>query len=198
MTSAPEANPKTHHDVAEINTSRSACPSPHSFANKIARVLWGIAWWSFFRPSPRPLFIWRVLILRLFGAKVDLKSRIDPTARIWAPWNLRIGRDSSIGHHVDLYNVAEVTIGNHATVSQYSYVCAASHDINDPTMRLVSAPINIEDASWVCARAFVGPGVTVGHGAVIGACGVVVKNVAPWQVVAGNPAKTLRQREIQT
>lgn len=182
--------------ASPLDTSRSACPSPHSLQNKIGRLCWGMCWWTLFRPSPRPLFVWRVLLLRLFGAKLSIRSRVDPTARIWAPWNLVMGRDTSIGMHVDVYNVAVIEIGNNATVSQYSYLCSASHDISDPTMALCTAPIRIEDASWVCARAFVGPGVTVHQGAVVGACGVVVKDVPQWTVVAGNPAKELRKREI--
>ncbi|QEF99471.1 Maltose O-acetyltransferase [Stieleria maiorica] len=167
-------------------------------ANKIGRVLWCVCWWLLFRPSPRIMFRWRVLVLRCFGATVTARSRIDPTVRIWAPWNLVVGRDSSIGHHVDVYNVATITIGDHATVSQYSYLCAASHDLADPTMRLVTSPIRIGDAAWVCAKAFVGPGVTVHQGAVVGACGVVTKDVPEWMIVAGNPAREIRKREIQS
>lgn len=182
----------------KLDTSRAACPSSHSTANKVGRVLWAACWWILFRPSPRILFRWRVWLLRMFGASVTPDSRVDPTARIWAPWNLTIGSDSSIGHHADIYNVAPITIGDQATVSQYSYLCAASHDLSDPTMKLTTAPIRIENSAWVCARAFVGPGVTVGQGAVIGACGVVVKDVDDWTIVAGNPAKVIRKREIQT
>lgn len=182
----------------KLDTSRSACPSPHSMRNKIGRFCWGLCWWMLFRPSPRPLFVWRVLILRLFGAELSMRSRIDPTARIWAPWNLVMGRDTSIGFHVDVYNVAPIEIGDNATVSQYSYLCSASHDIADPKMALTTSPILIRDAAWVCARAFIGPGVTVHTGAVVGACSVAVKDVPQWTVVAGNPAKELRKREIIT
>ncbi|KAA5543920.1 putative colanic acid biosynthesis acetyltransferase [Roseiconus nitratireducens] len=180
-----------------MRTSRRECPSPHSTLNKVARVLWGVCWWTLFRPSPRICFRWRALLLRLFGAKVTSKSRVDPTVRIWAPWNLTIGSDSSIGHHVDVYNVAPILIGDRCTVSQYSYLCSASHDIADPTMRLTAAPIRLDASAWICARAFVGPGVHVATGSVVGACGVAVKDVSAWTVVAGNPARFIREREIQ-
>lgn len=179
-----------------LDTSRKGCPSPHSLSNKVGRVLWGVCWWTLFRPTPRPLFAWRNLVLRLFGARVTRSTRVDPTVRIWAPWNLTVGRDSSIGHHVDVYNVAPITMGDQATVSQYSYLCAASHDISDPSMALIASPIRIEDAAWVCAKAFVGPGVTVGPGAVVGACGVVVKDVPPGEIVVGNPARTVGVRSL--
>ena len=94
--------------------------------------------------------------------------------------------------------VAPITIGDQATISQYSYLCSASHDLSDPTMKLTRSPIRIESESWVCAKAFVGPGVTVHRGAVVGACAVVVKDVPSWTIVAGNPAKEIRRREIST
>lgn len=181
---------------SQLDTSRSACPSPHGFRNKVGRVLWGICWWTLFRPSPRPLFRYRVVLLRLFGADVTSTTRIDPTARIWAPWNLAAGTETSVGHHADIYNVARIELGKSVTVSQYSYLCAASHDLTDPNMVLTSAPIVIENDAWVCARAFLGPGVTLGSGAVVGACGVVVKDVDPWTIVAGNPVKVIRKREL--
>ena len=185
------------NEPTSLDTSREACPSPHSLGNKIGRVLWGIAWWGVFRISPRPLFKWRVFVLKCFRADVDWNSRIDPNVRIWAPWNLVIGKDASMGHHVDCYNVAKITIGDQATVSQYSFLCSASHDITDPAMTLTSSPITIESNAWVCAKVFVGPGITIHEGAVAGACAVVTKDVNAWSVVAGNPAKVIRQRAIR-
>jgi putative colanic acid biosynthesis acetyltransferase WcaF len=104
---------------------------------------------------------------------------------------------SCLSYHVDCYSVEKVRIGAHATVSQYSYLCAATHDITDPGMRLVAAPINIGRGAWVAASAFVGPGVTIGDGAVAAARAVVVKDVQPWEIVGGNPAQVLKKREIQ-
>ena len=179
-----------------LDTSREGCPSPHSLSNKIGRVAWAIVNICLFRPSPRLLFKWRVLLLKGFGAEADWSCRIDPTARIWAPWNLSIGRDASIGHHADCYNVARITIGPQATISQYAFLCSASHDTSDSKMRLTFAPIRVESDAWVCGRAFVGPGTCIGQGAVVGACGVVLKDVAAWEIVAGNPARTIRKREI--
>lgn len=181
----------------KVNVDSNACPSPHSLANKLGRVAWGIVWLCLFRTSPRIVFGWRRFLLRLFGAKVGRNARISPSARIWAPWNLTIGDEGAIAHDVDCYCVAPIRIGHHATVSQYAFLCAATHDIADPHMRLISGPIEINDQAWVCAKAFVGPGITVGEGAVVGAAAVVTKDVPPWQVVAGNPARYLRERTIQ-
>ena len=135
-------------------------------------------------------------MLRCFGARVGKGVKVMPSVRIWAPWNLVLEEESTFGHHVDCYCVDTVRIGAHATVSQYSYLCTATHDVSDPNMKLVTKPITIEDQAWVCADVFVGPGVTIGEGAVAGARSVVVGDVEEWTIVAGNPAEPIRQREI--
>lgn len=107
-----------------------------------------------------------------------------------------MGAASSLAPRVDCYCVAAVTIGSHVTVSQDACLCTASHDVRDLEMRLTTAPITIDDNAWVCARAFVGPGVTIGEGAVIGACAVAMKDVAPWLIVAGNPSICIGTRIV--
>jgi putative colanic acid biosynthesis acetyltransferase WcaF len=123
-------------------------------------------------------------------------TAVYPSARIWAPWNLEMETGSAIGDAVDCYNVDSIALEAGAIVSQYAFLCTASHDITDPGRRLVTAPIRLGRLSWVCAGAFVHPGVTIGEGAVVAARSVVVKDVAPWAVVGGNPAKFLKTREL--
>jgi putative colanic acid biosynthesis acetyltransferase WcaF len=106
-----------------------------------------------------------------------------------------MGDYSCLSHDVDCYCVAPIKIGAHATVSQYSYLCAASHDCGDPLMPLITAPISIGQGAWVAADVFIGPGVVVGEGAVVGARSSVFKDVEAWTVVVGNPAKFLKRRE---
>lgn len=171
--------------------------SEHGLGNKAGRVLWGIVWLMFFRPSPRPMHQWRCLLLRLFGAKIGPVVRIYPSARIWAPWNLQLDANACIGDDVDCYSVDRIHLCESATVSQYSYLCSASHDYTDRSMPLVTAPITIGAGSWVCADVFVGPGVTIGEGAVVGARSSVYKDVEPWAVVAGNPARFIKRREMK-
>ncbi len=107
-----------------------------------------------------------------------------------------MGDHSSLSFYVDCYSVDKVRIGAHAVVSQYSFLCTASHDISDPHLRLVTSPIAIREGAWVCADAFVAPGVTVGEGAVVAARAVVTKDVEPWAVVGGNPAMFIRRRVL--
>ena len=180
----------------QIHVSKADCPSPHSIANKVARVVWGTVWCVCFRPSPRILFGWRRFLLRIFGARIGRNARISPSVIVWAPWNLVVGDEVAIAHNVDCYCVDKLTIGDKATVSQYSILCTATHDICSPNMQLISSPIVLEAQCWVCAAAFVGPGVTIHEGAVLGAMSVTTKNIDAWTVNAGNPARMLRRRQI--
>ena len=181
----------------KIATDRNSCRSVHSLKTNLGRLIWGVVWTIAFRPTPRLLFGWRRFVLRIFGAKLGENARVDPSVRIWAPWNLSMGKESCLGADVDCYNVDQIRIGDHGTVSQYSLLCSASHDVSSPNMQLITAPIVIENQAWVCAKAFISPGATVGEGSVVGACSVVTKDVPDWTIVAGNPAKFIRVREIQ-
>ena len=181
-----------------IRVSRKDCPSPHNTANKLGRVLWAIAWCVLFRPSPMIMLGWRRMLLRFFGARIGKGAKIMPSTKIWAPWNLTMGEEACLSHDVDCYCVAAVTIGAHATVSQYSFLCTATHDVQDPHMRLVTAPIVIGDGAWVAADVFVAPGITIEEGAVVGVRSNVFMNLEPWKIYAGTPARFIRDREIKS
>jgi putative colanic acid biosynthesis acetyltransferase WcaF len=197
MTQSGESSTLTEADALRVAVGKADCPSPHSLSNKVGRVLWAVAWLILFRPSPRILFGWRRWILRLFGAEIGANARISPSARIWAPWNLAVGEEAAVSHDVDLYCVARITIGSHATVSQYAMLCTASHDITDPHMRLTMSPIVIGDQAWVCARAFVSPGIEIGMGGVAGAAAVVTHDIPAWAVAVGNPARVIKTRVLK-
>ena len=169
--------------------------NPHPLANRIMRILWRAVWWLAYRPSPIISHAWRSFLLRLFGAKIGTGAHPYPSVKIWAPWNLEMGAHSGLGPDVDCYCVDRVVIGAWATVSQYSYLCTATHEYRDPTMPLVTAPIVIGERAWVAADAYIGPGVTIGEGAVVGARSSVYRDVEAWTVVGGNPAKLIGRRE---
>lgn len=170
-------------------------PSPHSLKNRIGRALWGVVWLLLFRPSPRFFMGWRRWLLRCFGAQLAAGAVIHPSVRVWAPWNLRMGRSATLSWDVDCYCVAPVTLEDYAIVSQYSYLCTASHDFNHPQRPVISAPITIGTRAWVCADVFVGPGVSIGEGTVVGARSSVFRNLPAWCVAAGSPAKAIRERK---
>lgn len=185
------------HLEQAVRVGLNECPSQHSTLNKIGRVLWGVVWCMLFRPSPKPMLGWRRFLLRLFGASVGKGVKVMPSARVWAPWNLVMGEQACLSHHVDCYCVAPVTIEAHATVSQYSFLCTATHDPEDPHMRLLTAAIVVGQGAWVCADVFVAPGVTIGPGAVIGARSSVFKDMPAWQVCMGCPCEPSRPRVLR-
>lgn len=172
-------------------------PIAQALRNKCGRLLWQTVWLSLYRPSPRPLHGWRRFLLRLFGADVRRGAHPYPSARIWAPWNLTMGEGSCLGDYVDCYSVDQITLEPHVTVSQYSFLCTASHDYRVENRPLITGPIRIGSRAWVAADVFVGPGVMIGEGAVVGACSSVFRNVDPWTVVGGNPARIIKKLSLE-
>lgn len=165
--------------------------------NQIARFTWSIVWFVLARPLPRSIGnSWKLFLLRLFGAKIHPKSVVYSSVKIFMPWNLEMEAYSCLAPEVDCYNVNKVFIGSNTTVSQKTYLCTASHDITRPDNPLITAPIILKDQAWVGASAFIGMGVTIEQGAVVGATTSVYKNVEAWSIVGGNPAKFIKKRKI--
>lgn len=160
---------------------------------QMGRILWALAQ-PLFRFSPRPCWGWRRFLLRSFGARIGRETRIDRLAHVEIPWHLDIGECCGIGRGVILYSFGKITLGRSVTVSQYAHLCAGTHDYRDPAMPLLKPPVTVKDEVWICAEAFVGPNVTVGERAIVAACAVVVKDVDPDMIVAGNPAKAVKKR----
>lgn len=181
--------------LKQLNIAENRATKKYTYQELVVRVLWSFGR-VVFRLTPRPMFGVRRWVLRRFGARVGKNVHIYPSVIIYFPWNLVIGDDSAIGEHALIYNLGMVSIGQRATVSQRAHLCGGSHDIHDPAMPLLKLPIQIQDDSWVCADAFVGPGTIVGRGAVVGARAVVTKDVDEWTVVAGNPAIQIKNRSF--
>lgn len=180
-----------HEGHPAIDENRAAVK--YTWGEQVRRVLWSLGG-LLFRCSPRPCFGFRRWLLRVFGASVGRHVHVYPSTQIYFPWNLEIGEWSSIGEWALIYNLGKVTIGMRTTLSQRVHVCAGTHDYQTAAMVLVKPPVRVGDAVWICADAFIGPGVVIGEGAVVGARSVVVKDVPAWMVVAGNPARVIKPR----
>jgi putative colanic acid biosynthesis acetyltransferase WcaF len=161
---------------------------------QVARVAWALVQ-PLFRLSPRPLWGWRRAILKLFSAEVGAQAHIYPTVRITMPWNVRIGDYAAIGDRTILYALGSINIGDRVTISQGTHLCAGTHDWRRADMPLLKPPIHISDDAWICADAFIGPGVTIGAFAIVGARSVVTKDVLPSSIVVGNPARQIKTRD---
>lgn len=181
-----------------MNIELGQYKNSHSSGNKIVRLLWICVWACFAKCTPRwCLNRWRCFLLRLFGARVGKMCRINGGAEIWFPKNLVVGDNCWIDNNTKIYNVERITLGDNCVVSSGSFLCTASHDVSSPNFELTTSPISIANCVWVASNAIVLPGVSVGEGAVIGAGAVVTRDVAPWTIVGGNPAREISKRKVR-
>ena len=158
--------------------------------------LWHLVNLTLYRWSPGRARGWRRFLVRQFGGKVSRTCTLSRTAVIDCPWNFAIGEWSSIGDQSWVYALHKITIGDNACVGHSVRLLTGSHDISSPRFALVTKPIAIGSACWIATGATVLPGVTIHEGGVVGACAVVSRDVAPWTVVAGNPARFVKNRRL--
>jgi putative colanic acid biosynthesis acetyltransferase WcaF len=166
-------------------------------SDKIYRLIWRITSLFFFRPFSLPFFNgWRIFLLKIFGATIGDHCNIYASAYIPSPRKLIMGVHSTLGPQVQLH-FGKTIIGNKVTVSQRTYLCSATHETNSINLPFVEGKIIIEDFVWIAAEAFVMTNTIIGQGAIVGARTVIIKDVAPWTIVAGNPAKIIKNRVIE-
>jgi len=166
-----------------------------SFGDKVKRLVWSVAWSLLCRWTPKPFHNWRSLVLRMFGGKIGNSNFIYPSCKIWAPWLLTTEDCVTIGPGVEVYNPGGVLLQDHAIVSQDAYLCGATHDYDSPEFTYIKKRITVGPYAWVCAKAIVLPGVHCKEGSVLGAAAVATRDLEPWTVYAGNPAKLVKPRK---
>lgn len=179
----------------ETKTQADAYSSPWSMRTRLGGALWSLTWLLLARPTPKPLSPWRVLLLRLFGAKVTGRPFVASSATVKFPWNLTLEDRACLAPDSEVYNLGPCILRARSTVTQRVYLCGGSHDLTHPALPLVTGTIEIGADAFVGAQSLVLPGIAIGEGAVVGAGSVVTKDVAPWTVVAGNPAREIGRRE---
>jgi putative colanic acid biosynthesis acetyltransferase WcaF len=191
--SAAPATPTSDADIEQLD-ALSRADSPYTLRQKLARLLWMILGQRIFALTFHNMYGPRRVILCLFGASIAPHVRIRPSVRIEQPWNLTIGSNSSVGDRAIIYCLGKVTLEQNVSISQGAHLCAGTHDYRTPAMTLLKPPITIQRDAWIAADAFVGPGVTVGQGAILGARGVAMRNLEPGWIYAGNPAQKVKPR----
>ena len=172
------------------------CVTPFPRRAVLGRWLWALVQTTLFRWSPRPLHGFRARLLRLFGADIREPNHvvIFPTAKVTFPWKLVLEPRAMVGPNVTLYNLAPITFRRGATASQNCHLCAGTHDFLVWSMPLVTAPIVIGENVWLAADVFVGPGVSIGELAVVGARSVVVRDLPARTICVGNPCRAVKDR----
>jgi putative colanic acid biosynthesis acetyltransferase WcaF len=170
---------------------------------KLVQRVWEVARVVLCNTTPFFMRKWRRLVVSVFaricggGANIYNDASIARNCRIDYPWNISIGELSSIGSGAWVYALDKIAIGKNVCVGEAVRLITGSHDIVSPHFDLVTRPITICDNVWIATGAVVLPGVTIGEGAVVAAGAVVTKDVEPWTVVGGNPAKFIKKRELK-
>ncbi|MDQ0511436.1 glycosyltransferase [Ancylobacter amanitiformis] len=194
LSPASSAAPSADGPLAANSTATFEGAPSFPLKHRLLRAVWQITWALLASWTPPPLRRWRAMLLRLFGARIGKGVQVYGSARIWYPPNLDMAPYSALGPGVICYCMAPTRIGHHVVVSQRAHLCSGTHDVQSSDFQLRVRPITIHDDAWICAEAFVGPGVTVGEGAVLGARGVALRDLKDWTIYSGNPAVALKPR----
>lgn len=182
------------------NTFNPVQTSQMSRNDKIKNYIWSFVYITFFRYSPSILSVfrkYRLLLLKCFGANLDWSVSIHPKAKIDYPWNLTMQNMSSLGENCWVYAMNKISIGEKTCIGKDVYLLTGSHDVTSPSFDLVTKPINIGNYCWLATGVTVLPGVSIEDGCVVSANSTVTKNIEPWQIIGGNPAKLIKKRDLK-
>lgn len=141
-----------------------------------------------------PGSLWRVLLLRLFGARIGPGCRLKPGLRVKFPWRLQVGNACWLAEDAWLDNLAPIIIGDRVCISQAAYLCTGNHDFRSPGFELRLGSICVDNDSWIAARAVLAPGTHVGASAVVALGSVVSGKVSEGSIMLGNPAQLVGER----
>ena len=174
-----------------------------TFSNKdyrpgsaVKRILWYLVSLLFFRtPFPWPSGF-KVLLLRIFGAKIGKGVILKPSVAIKYPWFLAIGNHSWIGEMVWIDNLVDVSIGSNACISQGAMLLTGNHDYKKSSFDLMAKPITLEKGVWIGAKSVVCPGITCYSHSILSVGSIATSNLNSYSVYSGNPAKEIKSREI--
>ncbi|MCR4329983.1 MAG: acyltransferase [Candidatus Roizmanbacteria bacterium] len=170
------------------------------FINKVKRRLYALyeelALFKINCAGYLPFHSLRKIAYLLAGYHIGKNSTIHTHAIFYSLGGLHIGNDSIIGEFATLDTRGGLTIGNHVDIASGVMIYTSQHDIHSPTFSAIDSRVTIEDYVFVGPRAIILPGVTIGKGAIVAAGAVVTKNIEPFSIVGGVPAKLIGKRNL--
>ena len=168
--------------------------SPFSKKEKLKARFWRLIWLFLYRPTPWFMYKFRIFLLNVFGAHVDYSAHPENTSFVEFPWNLTMGKLSSIGERSWIYCLDKVTIGENSCIGQGCQLITGSHNYKSQNFEMITAPINIGIGCWLTSNVIVLMGVNINDYSVVGINSLVTKSIDTNSVALGQPAKIVGKR----
>lgn len=163
----------------------------------LQKTLIGLQWFILRLVGNIPSQYIRLFIYKnFFGLKAADKVVIYGGTEFRCPENINISSNTIIGNNSILDGRAGITIGSNVNFSSEVAIWTVQHDPQDANFDVKFGSVTIKDYAWISFRSVILPGVTIGQGGVVAACAVVTKDVEPYTIVAGIPAKPIGKRSM--
>ena len=144
-----------------------------------------------------PSHTFRRICYELTGVKMGKGSVIHMWANFFDPRGISIGQDTIVGDHCFLDGRDKLIIGNHTDIASQVLIYNSEHDLESEDFKAITSAVEIGDYVFIGPRAIILPGVKIGDGAAVAAGAVVTKDVEPFTIVGGIPAKEIKKRNIK-
>ena len=183
-------------DNNKVNLSTFTTGIFNKGASSLKIVLWYFVNALIVRASWNPFMGIKIILLRVFGARIGKGLVIKNNVCIKFPWKLTVGDNVWLGENCWIDNLDFVTIGNNVCISQGAMLLTGNHDYTLSTFDYRNAPIVIEEGVWIGAKAVICPGVTANSHAILTVGSIATKNMENYGIYQGNPALLIRKRNI--
>jgi putative colanic acid biosynthesis acetyltransferase WcaF len=166
-------------------------------AGSLKQLLWYFVNACLVRASWNPFMAIKVILLKIFGAKIGKELVIKNNVTIKFPWKLKIGENVWLGENCWIDNLDNVTIGNNVCISQGALLLTGNHDYTISSFDYRNAPVVLEDGVWIGTKSIVCPGVTCYSPSILTVNSVATKNLEAYTIYQGNPAVKIRERHLK-